>query len=229
VIAGTLARLDTPADEPLEATATGGTKPALSVAETQQDLDGNVVVQHGEEAGTAPASGLDISVIADDGDVTIVTERFEASEPHVTDWVADVTGTGLIAVESLGGDGNLAFPLDFIASQTDRFPHRLGVNIERLATNWGLDDDETWYVSRDDGKSTELVYHDDADRPDGANIGLGFRRPYKNTIAHGVVYDSGYLAVYSNWTHAVFMQFVADEVRPFCAELGGQVTLGESA
>jgi len=226
MIAGTLARLEAPADDPLEPASTNGRMPALSVQSTQQDLDGDTAVQYGTAAGTVSATETDISAIAEDGDVTIITEQFEGREEHVTDWVADVTGTGLVCVESLGGGDELAFPLDLIYSQTGQFPQRLTVDIEGLTAAWGLDDDQTWYVSREDDDGTALAYHDDADHPDGANIGLGFQRPYRNTGCRGVVYESGYVAVYSHWTEAVFMQFVADEILPYCHAEEGQTTLG---
>jgi len=226
MIAGTIALLDAPAGEPLSDTVGSRDRPALSVKKTQRDLAGEAIAQHGSAVGTVSITTEDVTVMEDDGDVTIITEEFEGREEHLTDWTADVTGRGVVVVESLGGTDAFAFPLNVIASQTDQRPRLVEVDIEGLARDWG--DVEAWYVGATDGdEKAALTYHEAATAPEDATVGLGFTRTWQETAVRGVIYESGYIAVYSAWTHAVFLEFLADAVLPYAHPIDDvQTTLG---
>ena len=77
-----------------------------------------------------------------------------------------------------------------------------------------MNETDAWFTGQSDETESKLGYHDQAGHPSEANVGFGFERPFGNTVARGVVYSSGYLAIYSEWTHAVFLKFIADEILP---------------
>jgi hypothetical protein len=62
-----------------------------------------------------------------------------------------------------------------------------------------------------------------------ATIGLGFTRPWGGSVFEGVVYESGYLALYDCSRPTEFVQFVEDEILPYCStpESAEQVLLGD--
>jgi hypothetical protein len=232
MIAGTLALLEELADEPLETETAGGTLPALDVRKTQADLDGNAVAQQGYAGGRVTVEVEDVMLAqsnSDDDDPLVVTERIETAEQHHTEWVADVTGHGLVLVASLGGDDNQPFPLDLISAQTGRDVRATGIDLRSLSAAWDLDDEQTWYVGDSDVDGTTLRYHDAAGQSGDANVGIGFERSWQTTGARGVVYESGYVAIYREWTPAVGIEFVAEEILPHAYEHDTEQTkLGES-
>ncbi len=111
MIAGTLAVLEEPAAKPLETVTSGGTLPALDVRTTQTDLQGDAVAQQGHAGGTVRTQTEDVMVARtrdDEKEPIVVTERVEGREEHHTEWVADVTGHGIVLVGSLGGGDEFA-------------------------------------------------------------------------------------------------------------------------
>jgi hypothetical protein len=232
MIAGTLAVLEEPAAEPLETATSGGTLPALDVRTTQTDLQGDAVAQQGHAGGTVRAQTEDVMVARtrdDEKEPIVVTERVEGREEHHTEWVADVTGHGIVLIGSLGGSDELPFPLDLMASQTDRAIQPTSIDLESLAVTWNLNDEQTWYTGDSDDDGTTLGYHDQAGHPAGANVGLGFSRSWRSTGCRGVVYESGYVAIYRDWTAAVAIKFVAEEILPHARADSQQQSLGDSA
>ncbi|PSP80151.1 hypothetical protein BRC81_02880 [Halobacteriales archaeon QS_1_68_20] len=236
MIAGTLALLESPAEDPLETWSNDGSPPALDVRDTQQNLDGGSVVQHGVAAGRVTRTRVDVDV-APNG--TILTTSDEVPQEVTSEWVADVTGSGLVVAESVYGSGEFAFPFDVIASQTNERPEQLAIDVESLGRSWEADEEDglldTWMVGRDDGEGARISYHQDAHPTDAreATIGLGFERDWRGTVARGVVYRSGYVAIWRDWTHAVFCRFVEQELLPFAFvpeddEEAEQTTLDES-
>lgn len=233
MIAGTIAQLDHAADDPLETAFQGGDLPALDVEQTQTTFE-DTPVQSGVAATRIEVEREQASVTVDpDGDATgIHTTREPVLTDVTTNWVADVTESGLLAAASVGGDGPFDFPFDLIAAQTDRTPQRLTVDIEAMHEDWveaeadGLAD--AWMTGEDDGESTAMQYHDAADVETRPTIGLGFVRPWNGTVEKGVVYASGYVAVYTSDSATSFVQFVRDEVLPYASagdDGGVQATL----
>lgn len=220
MIAGTILVLDEPADEPLEPFFRDGHRlPALDVGQTQDTFDDRPI-QSGEAAATivkerdVPTVG---SYASSDGK-TLMTERREINEKMHIDWVADVTGTGLILASSVEGIDFGDFPLDLIYNITQREPKPRFVDIEGLHIAWDEDDvlDSTWLNAAEGGDGTRIDYHEDASAENRANIGLGFQRFWSGSIMRGVVYESGYIALYSCSVPTNAIQFVTEEILPYC-------------
>ncbi len=237
MIAGTLARLVSPAEGRLETTfRDGGRLPGLDVRTTQTSFDDRPI-QTGMAAARLPVTETDVSVARDrDGQSqAIMTERVEGRESFVTDWTADVTSSGLIAVESAAGDGDLDFPFDIFYASTDRRVERLAVDVSGLHKAWADEDvlGDVWMVGAEDSQGASIDYHARASAADRPTIGLGFQRPWNATVVEGVVYRSGYVALYSVERANDFVRFVDGELGPFLFvpdddDGGGQATLDES-
>lgn len=222
--AGTLGRLQNAVDAELETTfAEGGTLPGLDVERTQHSFD-NRPIQAGQAATRVETTTQDVSVgvNAEGEPLAIDTERRETMEDIVTDWVADVTGTGLVAAASVTGDGEFAFPFDLFTAVTDERIDRLEVNVLELHEAWDEDDTagDVWMTAGDDGEGANIAYHSAASRDDQPTIGIGFERPWNGTVERGVVFESGYVAVYSASSASSFIRFVEEELLPFCEVAG---------
>lgn len=217
MIGGTLARLAGSVDEPLEAATADGDLPALALDEMQSTLDGDRTVQAGTAAERvsedAPSVTIDVA-----GDEVHLTE---SSSPVVHDfatgWVADVTDTGLFVPESVRGDGPMAFPFDLIRRQTGTPVEVLGIEVLELFRSWqraGVLAD-TWMVGEDDVDGTSITYHDDTDDAMDPTIGVGFEREWSGSYVEGVIYRSGYVALYDVDSAVGFVTFVESEVLPY--------------
>lgn len=234
MIAGTLARLEESIDEPLESTfAEDGRFPALEVSTTQDSFDDRPI-QAGTVAGRVNEQTQSVFVSEDQtGDKRIVTERDERQETVATDWVADVTGTGLLVIESVQGPGEFDFPLDLFAARTGRTPERLDIDVEALHMAWSDDDvlGDVWMRGADGGDGASIDYHQQASADEPATIGFGFTRPWNGTVMEGVVYESGYVAVYNESRPAPFVRFLTEELLNYVEvpdEGAAQATLDES-
>lgn len=210
--AGKIAQLQTPASDPLEDTTENGSLPALAVNNTQQDLEGDAAAQHCTLADAVQTERPEPMVY--DGVIT------EVMEPHteevISDVVADVTGSGLVVAERMRKAGRYPFPLNLIAAQTGREIQPYKVDVADFADHFAGDIYDTWMVGADNMDGSSIDYNGNADVEDapGANIGLGFELSWNDVVAEGVIYESGYLAIYSEWTSAVFLQFVEAAVLP---------------
>lgn len=226
MIAGTLAVLKSAASEPLEDYLHNAGLPALSVDRNQQ----------GKAAGRMDIVEQSISAggLQDSDGVYIDVEQIESRQRVATEWVADVTDSGVILVESMAGS-EPPFPLGLFWDQTGREPIRQDIDVAELHRAWSRDDvlGEVWMTSSaDEEEGASIAYHDAADESDTPTIGLGFRRPWDGTAIRGVVYESGYVALYSANTASKAVRFVADELLPFCearGDVGSQVTLTEAS
>jgi len=235
MIAGTLAVLEDTADEPLESWFRGKSSlPALEVKKTQSSFDDRPI-QSGvaADAVTRETKVPEVTVTIDGEPSGITEEPREQGERISTDWVADVTGTGLIAIESVDGDGMLDFPLDLFYNLAGSKPVRQRVDIEALHIAWSDEDSlgDVWLNAADGGDGARIDYHQQADPEQKATIGLGFERPWNGTVMRGVVYESGYCAVYNCSRPTEFVRFVEEELLPFCDDDDGdaaQQLLGQS-
>lgn len=212
MIAGTIAQLQSPAQEPLETWNKGNGLPALYVEHSQTDLEGGIA-QAGTAASRVRTPELEVGVTHEG---KIWKDRHETPEDVHTEWVADVTGTGVICAESVQGDGEFAFPFDLITNRTNQRLDRLEFELEAIATQW--DDTgrlrEKWMVGADHGDGVSIDYHEDAQGRDAreANVGLGFVYSWDGTVAKGILYQSGYIAIWEDWTASMFLHFVEDEL-----------------
>lgn len=229
MLAGTIGVLDAPADEPLsDTTENDQSLPALAVSATQSDLDGEGIAQECTAAARVEKEREE-PVVYDGG---ITTSREPHSVEVVSDLVTDVTGTGVVVAERLKG-GDPPFPFTLVSAQTGRNIQRHHVDVEGFVRSFDADDIlDTWLVGSedDDGEGVTMDYNDRADpekAPD-ATVGFGFTLSWNETIASGVLYASGYVAIHTSWTAAVFCKFVADRILPhaYTVDNGGlQATL----
>ncbi|SEO73057.1 hypothetical protein SAMN05216388_1017131 [Halorientalis persicus] len=236
MIAGSLARFEEPADDALESQFTNGRYPALYVERTQESFDDRPI-QSGKAADTVETiqRKVEIGTVAESDKKTLHVERVEDRETLITEWVADPTGTGLIAAESTDGEGPLAFPFDQFYNQGGPV-ERLEVDIPGLFLAWRDDDalGDVWMNGSDPGDGASINYHAKASADRQPTIGLGFERPWNGTVMRGVAFQSGYAAIYSTSSETEFIRFVGDELLPFAyvpddEDEGEQATLDDTA
>lgn len=226
MIAGTLARLTEPADEQLETWFRSGGLPGLHVERTQQGLDGRPV-QQGTAATKVESTErrVDVGVNVDGEAVALDVSDEPAMDDISTEWVADVTGSGLLAAESVAGEDRFAFPFDLFASVTGRDVELLHVDVAELHTEWSSTDSlgDVWMTgASDDEDATSIQYHEAADVTTTPTFGMGFVRPWNGTVERGVIYESGYAAIYSSNTASAYVRFVEDELLPFAYAPGDE-------
>lgn len=228
MIAGSIALLEAPADDTLTDTTEDRSLPALAVTSTQTDLDREGAVQSCTLAKRVDREREE-PVVYEGG---ITTDRVTDREAVVSDVVADVTGTGLVVAERVAGSGRYPFPFGMIAAQTGRDITQYGADVEAFAASFPTGAiSDTWLVGVEDGDGVSMDYNDLAvpERAGEASVGLGFTLSWEGIMAEGVLYRSGYLAIYSPWTAPVFLEFVADAVQPHLVadddEDGTQATL----
>ena len=231
MLAGTLGVLETPADEQLESYfASGGEIPALDVEQTQTSFDDRPI-QSGKVAGYVDETVQDISVgvTADGEPVAIDVEERPERTRTVTEWVADVTASGIIMAESVAGDDVAAFPFDLFWNVTGSKVTRPWIDVEGLHRQWSREDvlGDVWMVGKDPGDGAQMSYHDAADESDSPTFGLGFERPWNGTVMRGVAYESGYIAVYNTNHPSLFIRFIDEELMDHTddGETGEQQTL----
>jgi len=223
MIAGTLLVLDEPTESPLESWFRGGRLPALEVRTTQTSFDDRPV-QRGVAAAsiTNEQEVPEIATTVDGDSKSLITERREVSERMMIDWVADPTETGLIVASSIDGESPGDFPLDLFWDRCGSEPRLRHVDVESLHRAWNDEDalGDVWLNAADRGDGASIGYHADAATDHPATIGLGFKRPWSGTVMRGVIYESGYLALYSCDQPEDFVRFVEQELMPYFMEPG---------
>lgn len=220
MIAGSLALLEHPASEPLESYSSGGFS-TLDVRQTQTYLD-DATVQHGRAAATVEGEQEEIHVAGGEIDV----ESAPVNKKVWTEWVADVTDAGFVVAERTAGS-EPPFPFGLIESRTGSLvtPARIDVGQFVAAQRDADRDYEIWMA----GRKTEI---EDDDAPDDvdihygsgalskdaiqAEIGTGFRVHWHGSWVRGVLYASGYVAIYDpeSWRTPQFARFVREEILP---------------
>lgn len=224
MIAGQLAALREPTDDALESLYNRGPTRVLDVDGTQEALDGRPV-QEGIAVSTRSATEIHATIVEDsDGDpVRVDVEREDTTETVAADWVADPTGTGVVAASSTADTGApVPFPFDLVAGPAGVDVDVLEIDVAGLYRDWreGEDLTDVWLKGAADGDpdaddpvGTRIDYHDRADADDEtADLGVGFRVSWSGTLARGVAYQSGYLALYSATTPSEYLSFVEDYV-----------------
>lgn len=219
MIAGTLALLEEPTDEPLESWMRHDEGlPALEVSTTQTTHD-DATPQAGTVAGRITETVQDVYTETDQhDDPHIETDRRESIEAFATDWVADVTGSGVVLAESIPEDEELPFPFDIFGGLTDSPVQRQQLDIESLHRDWeqsgGLA--KVWMSGTDATRGTDIQYHGAVSTDEAPpTIGLGFERGWGGTTIKGVCYAGGYVALYSARHAADGLQFVREELLPY--------------
>lgn len=218
--AGTLAKLDAPAEEPLESWAKHDDyPPALVVEQTQDSLGGDSVGQAGKAAARIETTGREVDVGKDSKGPFIDVERTNPVETFVSDWVADVTGEGIVLAGSVAADDEqFPFPFDLFTARTDQRCRRQAIDVETLGQAWANDGvlSDVWMAGDKVGDAVNIRYHNTRESDaQNVSIGLGFERTYEGSVARGIVYAKGYVAIWRDWPVSTFLQFVADELLPY--------------
>jgi hypothetical protein len=194
-----------------------GEYPAVD-AEGAQYLDGNTVY-FGTAADLIEVQREEVAVDTDE----ISTSRAKALVPRAIDFYADVsTDPGFIGVSSASKG---EWFIKRVAAQTGVTVKETEIDVDAFA-NHIREQTETadaWNVShsRDFGggkEKTSIEYHDAADIETAQNgtIGLGFEYMWDDEFVEGVIYESGYVANYSDGLlEEGFAQWVREEVLPF--------------
>lgn len=215
MIAGTLAVLEMPAADPLESYSSGGFA-TLDVRETQEYLDGSTV-QHGRAAATVETETEEIHTSGGSIDV----ESVPTTDRVWTPWVADVTDAGFVVAERTRPGDRFPFPFDMFTARTGVDVEPVDIDVPQFILNQQDADRDykVWMVGQRDAEdNTAMEYGRKAysgDAPD-ANVGVGFRLPWRATTIKGVLYTSGYVAIYqpSGWGPMQFARFVREELLP---------------
>ena len=236
--AGTIAKFEAPTDAPIESYNDGGFR-TIDVRESQSGLGGDGIVQSGAVCATVEATEDSIGVSG----TNIEVETVSSNRRTATEWVADPTGAGFIVAASTDS-GEPPFPFDV-------FQARLGVRVDPVVIDVGSvisgladaydGETEVWM----DGRKSESAVETEPDNVSisygrkatlesarRAEIGVGFETGWRANYIKGVIYQSGYLAVWEeSWGPVQFARFVADAVLPHAwvpepEEEGEQSTLG---
>lgn len=215
MIAGTLALLDSAADDDLDSRSSGFT--TLDVREAQEYLDG-ATVQHGRACARVESRTEDIYV----NGTTIEAETVGSTTKVWTEWVADVTDAGFLVTERTAGS-EPTFPFDMFEVTTGvgvaraRIDTDAFVEAQRRADNnpkaW-FSASKTETADDDRPNDVDMGYGRDANAA-GGNVGVGFSTAWNGRRIKGIMYASGYLAIYSDWVGTTaFAQFVREEILP---------------
>jgi len=139
----------------------------------------------------------------------------------VVEFYADVsTDPGFIGVSS-ASDGE--WLVKRIAAKTGVEVTETRVDVDEFAERIREEADapNAWNVSRQQDygggmEETSIDYHRSADLDAATNgtIGLGFEYFWDDTRVEGIVYESGYVALYSDTISEVFGAWVREEVLP---------------
>jgi len=219
MIAGTLFILNNPVDEPLETHFQHGRLPALQVKDTQETF-GNTTVQAGEAAAsiTKEVTVPEVATVSGEDRKTLITEQERQAERMHIDWVADVTDSGLLLASSVEGTDFDEFPVDLFLSRTGEQPIPQYIDVEALHIDWDDADelDSAWLNAAETGDGSSIDYNQNARTDQPASIGLGFERFWNGSVMRGVIYQSGYVALYSCSIPSRAVQFVAEEILPHC-------------
>ncbi|WP_277540255.1 hypothetical protein [Haloarcula laminariae] len=230
MIAGTLFLLDNVVEEPLETSFRNGRLPALEVNGTQETF-GDSTVQRGKAAANivTEAEVPEVATVSGEDRKTLITERREQSERMLVEWVADVTNTGLVLSSSVEGTEFDEFPVDLFLNATGEQAIPQYVDVEGLHIAWDDADelDSTWLNAAEGAEGSTIDYHANAHRDQPASIGLGFGRMWNGMVMRGVVYQSGYIALYSCDVPSDAVQFIAEEILPHCSESEEEVAGGD--
>mgnify|MGYP000165098667 CR=1 FL=1 len=212
-----------------------GEYPAVD-AEGQTYLDGHTI-HFGTAADLVEIQREETNLDASE----ITTSRAKALVPRAVDFYADVsTDPGFIGVSSAS---NGEWFIKRVAAQTGVTVKETRIDVDAFAEHIREQTEtaDAWNVShsRDFGgpkEKTTIDYHDAADIDSARNgtIGLGFEYMWNDAFIDGVIYESGYVANYSDGLlEEGFAQWIREEVLPFLENDDGdeeeseQTTLSE--
>lgn len=228
--AATLYRTRGEARDPEIHSKLDGEPPAVD-AEATDYLDG-CRCYYGEAADLIEVQSESVSI--DGGEIT--TSRPKALELQSVEFYADVTSDpGFIGVSSADAGEWL---VERIAAQTGVEVTETWIDVPAFAeaVRQETETADAWNVSRsrDFGGGKEkasIDYHDaaDIDTAQTGTIGLGFQYFWDDTRVRGIVYESGYVAMYRDLPTPAFARWLRDEVLPFLRVDDGEERESEQA
>jgi hypothetical protein len=171
----------------------------------------------------------------------IETTEMEVSRKALVDFYADLEG-GWAGISSSDGEW---FVEEWLRTQHSVSAHEMMLDLEAWIDDFLAESaPEVWGVSYsvtvgDETTRAGADFHRDADldqlERDAEYIsGVGFRYDWSGDIVRGVIYESGYVALYTRFTEAQFGRWLADHVIPYsysdveAAAETHQTTLGET-
>lgn len=207
-VAGTVGRFE--ADPPaLESYADQAGDRVLDVDGTQDGLGDVAGVTFGRAVTRIDDTK---SVVRVDGtDVTLDTE--EVTRRVGTEWAARGR---VVRAGSTVEEGGGAWPFTLLSAVANVRCNRLEFDTDAVRDAWDEDGtlSETWLAgSRDDADGTVMAYGEASD-DEPADIGLGFERAWEGYMLRGVVYRTGFVALYEDLGDTGFLRFVTDELLP---------------
>jgi len=172
----------------------------------------------------------------------IETEQMEVTRKALVDFYVDLEG-GWAGISSSDGEW---FVEEWLLTQHSVAGHEMMLDMEAWISDfleesspkvWGVSysvegDDETTRAGADFHRDADL---DQLERDDEHISGVGFRYDWSGNIVRGVIYESGYVALYNHFTEEAFGRWLADHVIPYsysdveAAAETHQTTLGETA
>ncbi|WP_436344471.1 hypothetical protein [Natronorubrum sp. FCH18a] len=219
MIAGQLALLADPADEPLENYHQGNTR-AIEVVETQTYLDDDLVIQSGNVAGEVVKQDERVLINGHD----IETETRDVRRKVASEWVADVDGGGWILAERTH-TSDLEHEPDWPFND---FSTRIGQEIAPVRLKpW-----EFVRNQRDAGRewTVEMATHesnlDDVTIEWGAgalkskavdaDVGVALTTHWRDQFVRLVIYASGYIAIWEpeEMKPELLGRFIDEEIVP---------------
>ncbi|UIO98928.1 hypothetical protein Hbl1158_10315 [Halobaculum sp. CBA1158] len=193
-----------------------GELPAVE-SEATQYLDGHTVY-HGTAADLVEEQAETVHV---DGS-GVTTSREATLRKRAVDFYADVSSDpGIIGVSS---ESKGEWFLKRAGAQLGVSVKKTRINVDAFAAHVREQTEtaDAWNVSRSrdyggDKEETSIDYHDAADieAAERGTTGLGFEYFWGDDYMRGILYESGYVALYKDCITEVFAKWLRDEVLPF--------------
>jgi len=214
--AASLFRTEGEASDPEVKSKLDGEPPAVD-AEYTTYLDGNTCY-FGTAADLLEVQQESVTITEDE----VATQQVKGLQEKAVDFYADVaTDPGFIGVSS-ASDGE--WLVQRIAAQTGVEVLKTWIDVDAFADHirQQAETADAWNVSRSrdygGGKEeTSIDYHDAANIDDAqkGTLGLGFQYFWGDTRVRGIVYESGYVAMYRDMVTIEFAKWLREEVLPF--------------
>jgi hypothetical protein len=178
----------------------------------------------GEQAelgtGAATVTGRASTVIEDTEQLVHVNgTNIDIGREEVTRRIGtEFAARGRVAyAESCVEEGGGTFPFTLLSAVANVRCERLNFDTEALRKAWEDDGtlSDTWLAgSKTNGDSTVMAYGE-ASEHEPSDIGLGYEKAWEGYILRGVIYQSGFVAVYEDLDPGAFLRFATEEVVPF--------------
>jgi hypothetical protein len=205
--------------------------PAID-AETIQYLDGHTLC-HGQAVAQVEEQRQQ-PIVDDEG---IWTESAWQSRRVLTNWYADLEA-GWAGIDT--SDGEFFFKM--LAATHAVSSEKMEIGLEAWARDFLQNDSAyCWGLSYSEGDDEDAIragagFHQDAsleqldaNKQDVSAIGFGYE--WADARARGIICESGYVAIYRDWTEELFGRWLSDQVLPYTvydADSVNQETLGDT-